>query len=448
MAYRRKQGIQRSATFVEDHRHGGSPSSPAAASPRATRFADDNRRPERPSTLASRAVMASSAAALRDPLPAFAERRLPASSASLGDGQPGSPTIDPVTQLYTSTRSLNDDGTKYDLELSKKDEAKHGFWGVLAQKAKVMLDENGTPRESQPSQSRWSYDRVRNSESPTAQRGSEARALDIGGKIKNVLEQEGLTVAESTTPVAGNPQVRRLQIRRKACSMDMRGANLSLASPVDMSPVLGDPESPQIKASRDVANAMAAKVKLLQRELKTVKADLAFSKERCAQLEEENRLLRGGNQVLDIFDRKFSNIRQQLETLLGEKARLANENTVYARENRFLREIVEYHQLNMQDVVNLDDGIEEEDEEEADAEPEAEQNDDDLRTSSPSRHAQEQEEAERPPACQGAAAQSPSRHTDEARMLSSNTGGAVEAESPMRRSCNDEGLSQEATSDG
>jgi len=41
-----------------------------------------------------------------------------------------------------------------------------------------------------------------------------------------------------------------------------------------------------------VANAMAAKAKLLLRELKTVKADLAFAKERCAQLEEENKMLR------------------------------------------------------------------------------------------------------------------------------------------------------------
>lgn len=46
--------------------------------------------------------------------------------------------------------------------------------------------------------------------------------------------------------------------------------------------------------------AMAAKAKLLLRELKTVKADLAFAKERCAQLEEENKILRenresGGN---------------------------------------------------------------------------------------------------------------------------------------------------------
>ncbi|KAI3750577.1 hypothetical protein L2E82_21242 [Cichorium intybus] len=52
-------------------------------------------------------------------------------------------------------------------------------------------------------------------------------------------------------------------------------------------------------------------------------------------------------------------IRLQLESLLAEKARLANENSIYARENRFLREIVEYHQLTMQDVVYLDEGIEE-----------------------------------------------------------------------------------------
>lgn len=41
-----------------------------------------------------------------------------------------------------------------------------------------------------------------------------------------------------------------------------------------------------------VAMATAAKAKLLLRELKTVKADLAFAKERCTQLEEENKLLR------------------------------------------------------------------------------------------------------------------------------------------------------------
>ena len=38
---------------------------------------------------------------------------------------------------------------------------------------------------------------------------------------------------------------------------------------------------------------------------------------------------------------------------------MASENEIYARENRFLREIVEYHQLTMQDVVYLDEGMEE-----------------------------------------------------------------------------------------
>lgn len=43
-----------------------------------------------------------------------------------------------------------------------------------------------------------------------------------------------------------------------------------------------------------VAMATAAKAKLLLRELKTVKADLAFAKQRCSQLEEENKILREG----------------------------------------------------------------------------------------------------------------------------------------------------------
>lgn len=44
------------------------------------------------------------------------------------------------------------------------------------------------------------------------------------------------------------------------------------------------------------AYAMAAKAKLHLRQLKTVKADLAFAKERCAQLEEENKMLRENRQ--------------------------------------------------------------------------------------------------------------------------------------------------------
>lgn len=51
-----------------------------------------------------------------------------------------------------------------------------------------------------------------------------------------------------------------------------------------------------------VAMAMAAKAKLLLRELKTVKADLAFAKDRCAQLEEENRILHENRERGDSHD--------------------------------------------------------------------------------------------------------------------------------------------------
>lgn len=58
----------------------------------------------------------------------------------------------------------------------------------------------------------------------------------------------------------------------------------------------------------------------------------------------------------------------QLETLLAEKSRLAQENSTYARENRFLREIVDFHQFSTtQDVVSLDDGDMEDDDPEEDS---------------------------------------------------------------------------------
>ncbi|BBN03973.1 hypothetical protein Mp_3g01030 [Marchantia polymorpha subsp. ruderalis] len=107
----------------------------------------------------------------------------------------------------------------------------------------------------------------------------------------------------------------------------------------------------QLKASRDVAMAMASKAKLLLRELKVTKADMSFLKDRCEQLEEENRSLREGASQGDDL------VRAQLETLLAEKQRLAQENANYARENQFLHEVVEYHQLTLQDVALLDESL-------------------------------------------------------------------------------------------
>ena len=64
---------------------------------------------------------------------------------------------------------------------------------------------------------------------------------------------------------------------------------------------------------------------------------------------------------------KLKQILVQLETLLAEKSRLAQENSTYARENRFLREIVDFHQFATHDVVSLDDGDMEDDDPEEDS---------------------------------------------------------------------------------
>ncbi|KAG6436809.1 hypothetical protein SASPL_101711 [Salvia splendens] len=286
-------------------------------------------------------------------------------------------------------------------------ESKQGFWGTLARKAKSIIDEDDdtaqqheTPTEtnfessdrSKKGQYHSTYnstDSRRKTEGPGIQKGLDAIASSlnyIGGTIGKSLEvdfcslvsdslaREGITAVENRT--AGLIQeTRKIQIRKKNNNSGSQNQVSNFDSlrrqPLQQSHVQPENHSTveiQLKASRDVrsstqlvlvvASAMAAKAKLLMRELKTVKADLSFAKDRCAQLEEENRMLRESREKGDNTD-DDDMIRLQLESLLAEKARLAQENSVYARENRFLREIVEYHQLTMQDVVYFDEGSEE-----------------------------------------------------------------------------------------
>ncbi|KAL6195278.1 hypothetical protein ACLB2K_030898 [Fragaria x ananassa] len=245
---------------------------------------------------------------------------------------------------YTSMKNLN--------------ESKNGFWSALARKAKAILDDdeddNAARVETPPTLTRGkhydpnpSVESRGKTENPTMQKGLGAFTSSlnyISGTIGSALE-EGRTIVEKGT--ADIIQETRKHIRKKPQNQAPKSEYQSLA----------DLEL-QLKASRDVAMAMAAKAKLLLRELKTVKADLAFAKERCAQLEEESKILRENRDRGDSPE-DDDLIRLQLETLLAEKARLAHENSVYARENRFLREVVEYHQLTMQDVIYLDEGTEE-----------------------------------------------------------------------------------------
>ncbi|MFS7901586.1 hypothetical protein Hanom_Chr01g00001431 [Helianthus anomalus] len=100
-----------------------------------------------------------------------------------------------------------------------------------------------------------------------------------------------------------------------------------------------------------VALAKAAKVKQLARELKTATAELASAKERCCQLEQENKLLQEAQEKGDHPSE------DDMRHYWRRRGRLAHENSVYARENRYLREIVEFHQMKMQDMLYLDEDI-------------------------------------------------------------------------------------------
>ncbi|XP_027162403.1 uncharacterized protein LOC113762947 [Coffea eugenioides] len=372
MAYRRRQQLGKASTFKEEI---GSPYNPAPPPP--LQLPDDvdgdgGTSSPSASSLAAKAIRASSAHHDSSLSSAYGQSAFssPRDSNPLRSSSSSSSSPKGFSSYeYTSMKSLN--------------EPKQGFWGVLARKAKAIIDDDNasqqheTPGRTTPQMSgratRGQYDGTYSSyesrpkkDSPTLQKGLGALASSlnyIGGTIGNALE-EGLAVVENRTADIIQ-ETRKLQIRKKGSGSIPENQTSNTGSfrqqPLGQTHVQPRTHAEleiQLKASRDVAMAMAAKAKLLLRELKTVKADLAFAKERCAQLEEENRILRESREKGDNPE-DDDLIRLQLETLLAEKARLAQENSVFARENRFLREIVEYHQLTMQDVVYLDEGTEE-----------------------------------------------------------------------------------------
>ncbi|KAE9598874.1 hypothetical protein Lal_00022628 [Lupinus albus] len=277
------------------------------------------------------------------------------------------PPKDSRSYEYISVKNLN--------------QPKNRFWDVLARKAKSIIEDDNVAQQSEmPATTRSqlpgvaSRGKFQNSnhlegsnlkrDSPAFLKGLDAFASslnNIGGTIGKSLE-EGFTIFENRT--SDIIQETRKHIRKKPGNSVGQNQETNHSTTLQQSQLrtqmseMQTGQELQLKASRDVAMAMAAKAKLLLRELKTVKAGLAFAKDRCAQLEEENKVLRENRER---GDRQEDDdlIRLQLETLLAEKARLAHENSIYARENRFLREVVEYHQLTMQDVVYLDESNEE-----------------------------------------------------------------------------------------
>lgn len=112
----------------------------------------------------------------------------------------------------------------------------------------------------------------------------------------------------------------------------------------------------KFKKAKNLAISMASKAAMLARELKSMRSDLLFMQERSALLEEENRRLRDGYDT-GIPPEEDDLVRLQMEALLAEKSRLANENANLNRENQCLRQLVEYHQLASEDLSASYEGL-------------------------------------------------------------------------------------------
>ncbi|XP_015949295.1 uncharacterized protein LOC107474205 [Arachis duranensis] len=391
MAYRRRpqQGFSKpSSTFEFDDdsfRNPPQPRSPSYSSASSTSDQNDIDAAaftSSPSSLAAKAIRASSARRDSSLSSVYGHSNFSPKSNNSNNNSVNASSNSQHQYSTTTAPSQYKEARAYEYTSMKNlNESKNGFWGALARKAKSIIDDdNITPQSEAPGATRSqvpgiaSRGKFQNSnhleesnlkrDGPTFFKGLDAitsSLTQIGGTIGKSLE-EGFTKVENRT--SDIIQETRKHIRKKpgnSVGQDQETNHSSkLQQPqlqTQMSPMETNQEL-QLKASRDVAMAMAAKAKLLLRELKTVKADLAFAKDRCAQLEEENKILRENRERGDNHD-DDDLIRLQLETLLAEKARLAHDNSVYARENRFLREVVEYHQLTMQDVVYFDESNEE-----------------------------------------------------------------------------------------
>ncbi|XP_073221819.1 uncharacterized protein [Cicer arietinum] len=183
------------------------------------------------------------------------------------------------------------------------DNTKSGFWGVLAHKAKSILDDKNSapppqhdtmplpqtlkshsfntftsPFSTQPLYQ--SPDSNKKMDNPTIRKGLDAikSSLNHLGDTFEKAFEDSKTIVESKTADL------RSQIRRKRkwtgghkpsfrCEESMAAIR---SDKVSFSPL----NTTQGITRRKVAMATAAKAKLLLRELKTVKADLAFAK-RC-----------------------------------------------------------------------------------------------------------------------------------------------------------------------
>ncbi|CAM8887260.1 unnamed protein product [Rhodiola kirilowii] len=164
--------------------------------------------------------------------------------------------------------------------------------------------------------------------------------------LKKIDTKDGLNDEDNKDEGRDNVRKRKLDDDHPSeCSEETLGKGEEIGSSDKM-----------LKKAKNLAVSMATKASFLAKELKSIKSDLCFMQERCVLLEEENEMLRHGY-TKGIQPEEDDLVRLQLEALLAEKSRLANENANLTRENHCLRQLVEYHQATSQDLSNTYDEV-------------------------------------------------------------------------------------------
>lgn len=166
------------------------------------------------SSLAAKAIRASSAHRDSSLSSAYGQSALSSPRDSIPFRSPTTSSKDSSTYGFNSLKSPN--------------ETKQGFWGVLARKAKSIIDEDNevSPREI-PGKAGFQYEKKQQSgeRHPKAEIqkgiGAIASSLNyIGGTIGNALE-EGLTAVENRTADILQ-ETRKLQMSRKGNKFPLR----------------------------------------------------------------------------------------------------------------------------------------------------------------------------------------------------------------------------------
>lgn len=205
-------------------------------------------------SIAARAIRDSSAHGDSSLSSVYGQSAIASANRESGRQRAVSSEQDSSSYEYTSLNSLN--------------ESKHGFWGILARKAKTFLDDDTSSQklethgDEQPKmvdkrptrriiQSNQPSDSYSKMADPTHKSSdSISSSLNyIGGTIKNALE-EGLTIVESRTADIIQ-ETKKLQIRRKGTRQSDPNQAAGKTSPNSFPQIQSDYET-QLKASRDV----------------------------------------------------------------------------------------------------------------------------------------------------------------------------------------------------